>query len=163
MMKNACVRNKSASIRHFSPMSRVWVIKAEVESNYKFLSFAAFRHIWADILMNLNKRNFFKYFPSFSKLKKKILKDSHDLSCRRLCYISAWPSHLLCTKEFEFSHETCKIPARTLFEAALLKKLRKRESTLHVPVYMFSQCLSWKSFPINIYKAAWICLTRLFT
>lgn len=137
MMKNACVRNKSASIRHFSPMSRVWVIKAEVESNYKFLSFAAFRHIWADILMNLNKRNFFKYFPSISKLKKKILKDSHDLSCRRLCYISAWPSHLLCTKEFEFSHETCKIPAR-IFEGCTIKEIKETGiNTACTCIYVF--------------------------
>lgn len=73
----------------------------------------------------LINRNFFKYFPCFSKLKKKILKDSHDLRCRRLCYISAWPSHLLCTKEFEFSHKTCKIPAQTLFEGCTIKEIKE--------------------------------------
>lgn len=35
-----------------------------------------------------------------------------------------------------------KFQLELYLRAALLKKLRKRESTLHVPVYTFSQCLS---------------------
>lgn len=35
-----------------------------------------------------------------------------------------------------------KFQLKPYLRAALLKELRKRESSLHVPVYVFSQCLS---------------------
>lgn len=35
-----------------------------------------------------------------------------------------------------------KFQLKPYLRAALLKKLRKQESSLHVPVHVFSQCLS---------------------